>query len=124
MFQLDSRDHRPLYEQIKEKIKELIISGALSEGDKIPSVRELAATLAINPNTIQKAYKDLENDGYIYSQRAKGSFVATQSSEAQNEKKAELFKNLEEIVGEMAYLKIDIDEIKGKINDIYKEVRL
>lgn len=57
MFQLDFGDHRPLYEQIKEKFKELIISGAMTENDKIPSVRELAATLAINPNTIQKHIK-------------------------------------------------------------------
>ena len=76
MLHLDYGDHRPLYEQIKEKLKELIIGGILQEHDKIPSVRELAANLAINPNTIQKAYKDLENEGYIYSQKAKGSFVS------------------------------------------------
>lgn len=122
MFQLDFRDHRPLYEQIKEKVKELIISGALSEGDKIPSVRELASSLAINPNTIQKAYKDLENDGYIYSMRAKGSFVAPHEQMAQSEKKLELFSRLEEIIREMAFLKISPEEITEKINDIYKEV--
>lgn len=122
MFQLDFRDRRPLYEQIKEKIKELIISGVLAEGDKIPSVRELAASLAINPNTIQKAYKDLENDGYIYSQRAKGSFVSPKNMQIQSEKKNELFEKLEDTVKEMAFLKIDIEEITKKINDIYKEV--
>lgn len=122
MFQLDFRDHRPLYEQIKEKVKELIISGALSEGDKIPSVRELASSLAINPNTIQKAYKDLENDGYIYSMRAKGSFVAPHEQMVQSEKKLELFSRLEEIIREMAFLKISPEEITEKINDIYKEV--
>lgn len=121
MFQLDFRDHRPIYEQIKEKLKELIISGALSEGEKIPSVRELASSLAINPNTIQKAYKDLEGDGYIYSVRAKGSFVAPRSHMAQDNKKEELFSSLEELVREMAFLKINSDEIIKKINDIYKE---
>ena len=69
MIQLDFGDHRPLYEQICEKIKELIISGVLVENDKIPSVREMAAILAINPNTIQKAYKELENEGYIPRKR-------------------------------------------------------
>lgn len=121
MFQLDFRDHRPIYEQIKEKLKELIISGALAEGEKIPSVRELASSLAINPNTIQKAYKDLESDGYIYSVRAKGSFVAPMSHMAQDDKKEELFSSLEELVREMAFLKINSDEIIKKINDIYKE---
>lgn len=122
MFQLDFGDHRPLYEQIREKIRELIISGAIAEGDKIPSVRELAASLAINPNTIQKAYKDLENEGYIYSQRAKGSFVAPKSHMAQDEKKQKLFEELSEIVREMAFLKIDAEEIKNTVSKIYKEV--
>ena len=65
MIQLDIGDHRPLYEQIRDKLKEMIIAGLLSENDKIPSVRELAGILAINPNTIQKAYRELEGEGYI-----------------------------------------------------------
>ncbi|NMA15033.1 MAG: GntR family transcriptional regulator, partial [Clostridia bacterium] len=76
MFQLDFRDRRPIYEQIKDNIKELIISGILKPDERIPSIRELAQTLTINPNTIQKAYKDLEAEGFIYSVRAKGNFVA------------------------------------------------
>lgn len=75
MLQLDFGDHRPLYEQIRDKMKDLIINGILADNDKIPSVRELASTLAINPNTIQKAYKELENEGYIYSLKARGNFV-------------------------------------------------
>ena len=62
MIQIDFGDHRPLYEQICDKIKELIISGSLEENDKIPSVRELAMSIAINPNTIQKAYKQIERE--------------------------------------------------------------
>ena len=92
MIQLDFSDHRPLYEQIKENLKELIISGALGENEKIPSVRELASSLAINPNTIQKAYKNLENEGYIYSRRASGSFVMPRSSVAENTEQSELFE--------------------------------
>ena len=71
MFQLDFGDHRPLYEQIRDKIKEMIIEGLLDENEKLPSVREMASSLAINPNTIQKAYRELENEGYIYSVKAK-----------------------------------------------------
>ena len=75
MFQLNPKDHSPLYQQIKEQLKNMIISGALKSNEKIPSVRELAQMLTINPNTIQKAYKELEQEGFIYSIRAKGSFV-------------------------------------------------
>ena len=80
MFQLDFKDRRPIYEQIKEKLKFLIIEGAMKEGEKIPSVRELAVSMAINPNTIQKAYKELESEGYIYSVTAKGYFVTPRES--------------------------------------------
>ena len=80
MFQLDFKDRRPIYEQIKEKMKFLIIGGAMKEGEKISSVRELAVSMAINPNTIQKAYKELESEGYIYSVTAKGYFVTPRTS--------------------------------------------
>ena len=122
MFQLDFGDHRPIYEQIKDKIKDLIIRGVLKEGEKIPSVREMAASLAINPNTIQKAYKDLENEGYIYSLRAKGSFVAPQSEAAREDKKKKLYEQLSETVKEMAFLKISLDEITENVKKTYKEV--
>ena len=122
MFQLDFGDHRPIYEQIKDKIKDLIIRGVLKEGEKIPSVREMAASLAINPNTIQKAYKDLENEGYIYSLRAKGSFVAPQSEAAREDNRKKLYEQLSETVKEMAFLKISLDEITENVKKTYKEV--
>ena len=65
MISLNYRDASPIYEQIKNGLKRLIVTGALKEGDKLPSVRSLATELAINPNTIQKAYNELENEGYI-----------------------------------------------------------
>ena len=76
MVQLNYRDAKPIYEQIKEGLRKLVVSGALSAGDKLPSVRELASQLAINPNTIQRAYRELENEGYIYTLVGKGTFVA------------------------------------------------
>lgn len=119
MFQLDFGDHRPLYEQIKEKFKELIISGAMTENDKIPSVRELAATLAINPNTIQKAYKDLENEGYIYSQRARGSFVAPQSAVVHRTKNEELYERLDSLLQEIFFCGIGCDEVMKHVRCVY-----
>ena len=69
MISLNYRDARPIYEQIKNGLKRLIVTGALKEGDKLPSVRSLATELAINPNTIQKAYNELENEGYLFRSR-------------------------------------------------------
>lgn len=76
MLQLNYRDPRPIYEQVKSEFRRLILSGALARGEKLPSVRELAGSLAINPNTIQRAYRELEAEGCIISMPGKGSFVA------------------------------------------------
>ena len=75
MIGLNYRDSRPIYEQIKDNYKRLILSGGISAGDKLPSVRELASQLAINPNTIQRAYRELESEGFIYTVPGKGSFA-------------------------------------------------
>ena len=121
MIQLNFGDHRPLYEQIKDKIKELIINGVLSENEGIPSVRELASSLAINPNTIQKAYKELESEGYIYSLKAKGSFVAPRQEINENPKTSELFDSLESAIRELKFLGTPKEELEKIINKIYKE---
>ena len=76
MIQLNYRDPRPIYEQIKAELQRLILTQALSPGSKLPSVRELASQLAINPNTIQRAYHELDAEGYTVSIAGKGSFVA------------------------------------------------
>ena len=65
MIQLNYRDSKPIYEQIKDGMRRLIVSNSFSADEKIPSVREMASSLAINPNTIQKAYRDLEGEGYL-----------------------------------------------------------
>lgn len=121
MFQLDFGDRRPLYEQIKDKIKDLIISGAIKENDKVPSVRELASMLAINPNTIQKAYKELENEGYIYSQRAKGSFVSPASSAEEQHKIAELYERLDSLMREFIFCSVPCEDVLGHINALYRQ---
>ncbi len=75
MVHLDYRDARPIYTQIADNFRNQIRAGVLAEGDKLPSVRELASALAINPNTIQRAYRELESEGWIASVSGKGSFV-------------------------------------------------
>ncbi len=121
MFSLNYGDHRPLYLQIKERFKELILTGAMGEGEKIPSVRELAASLAINPNTIQKAYKELEADGYIMSVPAKGSFVAPIKARKNEPRLAELREKLRAMVREMRYLGEKKETILTEIENVYKE---
>lgn len=89
MIYIDYKDTRPIYEQIVEKFKILILNGVLEEDSKMPSVRSLAMELAINPNTIQKAYSKLESDGYIYSVKGKGNFVSY-NEKMMDEKKREI----------------------------------
>ncbi len=106
MIQLNYRDSKPIYEQIKDGLRRLVVSGVIRKDEKLPSVRELAAQLSINPNTIQKAYRELEEEGYIYTLTGRGSFAAekTEVSTGRNE---ELMKEFEEIVKELLYLSGD-----------------
>ena len=76
MVTINYRDGRPIYEQVKDDLRRLVVTGAMQPGEKLPSVRELAVSLAINPNTIQRAYHELESEGYIVSVPGKGSFCA------------------------------------------------
>lgn len=124
MIQIDFGDHRPLYEQICDKIKELIINGVLAENEKIPSVRDLAMSIAINPNTIQKAYKQLENEGYIYSVKARGSFVKGRDKVIDTVKAEQLTKDLVPTVQELCFLGIKKQELYKLIDKIYEEDEL
>ena len=75
MIQLNYRDARPIYEQVRDGLRHLVVTGALQAGDKLPSVRALASSLAINPNTIQRSYRQLEMEGWIATVPGKGCFV-------------------------------------------------
>jgi len=121
MIQLDFKDSNPLYEQIKGKIKDLIISGAVKPDDKIPSVRELAQTLTINPNTIQKAYKDLEAEGCIYSVKGKGNFIAPLDKSSIDSRRNELFTQLAKTTEELIYLLTSEQSVINVIHETYKQ---
>ena len=88
MVQLDYRDARPIYTQIVDNFKSQIVAGILQAGEKLPSVRELAGNLAINPNTIQRAYRELEAAGWIATVPGKGCFVCGVPGEATGEQEA------------------------------------
>ena len=81
MIVLDYRDSRPLYQQVKDSLRRMMLTGLLEPDEKLPSVRSLATQLAINPNTIQRAYAELEAEGYIYSVAGRGSLVSAGDGE-------------------------------------------
>lgn len=111
MIQLNYRDSRPIYEQIKDSFRKLIIGGAMPANEKLPSVRILATQLSINPNTIQRAYQELEYEGYVYSIPGKGSFVCP-NLRTNDEHVTELKGKVKEILQELRYLGISEDEIR------------
>ena len=113
MISLNLRDSRPLYEQVKESIRALIISGALPDNEKLPAVRELAAELAINPNTIQRAYRELEAEGYIRSLQGKGSFVCGAS--AKSARVDALLKTFDDTAAELRYLGYSAEELAERL---------
>ena len=116
MLSIDYRDPRPIYEQVKDGLRKLMVSGTLREDEKLPSVRTLASSLAINPNTIQKAYEALEADGYVYSVPGKGSFAAPHTG-VDTQRRTQLLEQLDELVKELAYLGMSAEEICGHIRE-------
>ena len=116
MISLNYRDSRPIYEQIKDGLKKLIVTGGLAVDEKLPSVRSLATQLSINPNTIQRAYNELEGEGYIYSVPGKGSF-ARQADGADSARRAELLGAFDDAVEELMYLGVTADELRARIDE-------
>lgn len=99
MININYRDPRPVYEQVVDGFKKLIITGIIKKDEKMPSVRELASQYAINPNTIQRAYRDLETQGYIYSVPGKGSF-AVDVKEVSEKHLSEIYERLDAILSD------------------------
>ncbi|WP_053220147.1 GntR family transcriptional regulator [Virgibacillus senegalensis] len=123
MFDLDMRSRKPIYEQLVEKLKELIINDVLQVDEKLPSVRVLAQQLTINPNTIQKAYRELETQGYIYSVKGKGSFVNKQAKSEKSEELQKVRDQLEKLVAEAMFLGMSQDELRRMIIEIEEQVK-
>ena len=117
MISLNYRDPRPIYEQLEEKVRRLILSGAIAEGERLPSVRELASQLAINPNTIQRAYRELEQAGFIYSVPGKGSFAGKLSG-VDESRRRELREKLTAIWTELLQLGEDPQELQALLKEV------
>ena len=114
MVQLDYRDARPIYTQIVDNFKSQICAGILQSGEKLPSVRELAGELAINPNTIQRAYRELEMAGWIATVPGKGCFVCQIPGESAAEKML-LLEQFDKTVASLLALGITREELQRRI---------
>lgn len=122
MISLNYRDSRPIYEQIRDGLRKLIVTGALQPHEKLPSVRAMAGQLAINPNTIQRAYNELEGEGYIYSVPGKGSF-ASGSAGADTARRALLMDQVRELVAELRFLGVTEAELEALVRETSGERR-
>ena len=120
MLQLNYRDSRPIYEQVKDGLRKLVISGAIAPDEKLPSVRSLASSLAINPNTIQHAYEALEREGYVYTVTGRGTFAALQSDIGE-ERRSKLLAAFDEAAKELIYLGVSPEELKARLDTLAKE---
>ncbi len=118
IISIDLKNPKPIFEQVKDGFKNLIICGVLASNEKIPSVREMAQNLAINPNTIQKAYRELETEGYVYQVTGKGTFVAAVSPGENRDRINKLMAEFRDIARELIYLGINKEQIKTSLDQL------
>ena len=120
MIALDYRDSRPLYQQVKDSLRRMMLTGLLEPDEKLPSVRSLATQLAINPNTIQRAYMQLEQEGLIYPVKGTGNFIAD-SEEVRKLSKASYTKELKAMIQKGKAMGMNEEELIYIIGECYKE---
>jgi len=123
MFQIDAMSRKPIYEQLIEQIEKFIISGVLSGGDQLPSVRSLSLTLSVNPNTIQKAYNELDIKGIITSVQGKGCFISNDAVTKLCMTRASNLGELKKTISEYAMAGIDKETIINIVESAYKSIK-
>lgn len=120
MLNLDYRDARPIYEQVRDGLRRLMVSGIIQEGEQLPTVRAMATSLAINPNTIQRAYNELEAESYIYSVAGKGSFVSG-TADADAVRRETLRADVKKLLNELRYLGVTEADAAALIKEVYEQ---
>lgn len=124
LINIDSRSSTPIYEQIIRGIKEDILKGILQKGDKLPSVREMASLISTNPNTVSKAYQELEREKVIETLRGKGTFVSPDyTPRLEEERMNKLREEIKRIIIEAHYLGIEKNDLINIMDEFYKEVQ-
>ena len=120
MILLDYRDKRPIYEQVVEKLERLIVSGGLEPLTKMPSVRSLAMELSVNPNTIQRAYAQLEQDGYLYTVSGRGTFVTAENEWREN-KQGKVLKEWKSMTQQAKEAGIGMERLQEELRSVFGE---
>jgi GntR family transcriptional regulator len=121
MFQIDSLSRQPVYEQLIQQLEQFILTGILQPGDQLPSGRSLSVSLSVNPNTIQKAFADLDAKGIIYSSPGIGCFVSQNAKELLADLKRRKLTDLKALAKELALAGVSLDELKGAVTNAYYE---
>ncbi len=121
MFQIDIMSRTPVYEQLVSQLERLVLAGLMKQGEQLPSIRSLSLELAINPNTIQKAYAELDRRGLTHSVPGRGCFIAEDVEQILNQRGYKKLESLRELVKELKMAGIDKEEIIKIINEIYRE---
>ena len=117
MLNLDYRDARPIYEQVRDGLRRLMVSGVIQEGEQLPSVRAMATSLAINPNTIQRAYELLEAEGYVISVPGKGSFAAPHH-QVDSARRDGLLRVFDDTATELMFLGLSADTLSQRLTNL------
>ena len=117
MIQLNFRDSNPIYEQVEDGIRKLVVNNLIAADEKLPSVRELASKYALNPNTISRAYRELEEQGYIYTLNGKGTFVAA-NEKVNDMRKEELLQQFDELVKELSFLMVPAEQLVERVSNV------
>ncbi len=121
MFQLDLKSRKSIYEQIVDGCKEMIICGDYEPNAKLPSVREMSALLTVNPNTIQKAYSRLEQDGWIYTVTGRGAFVSEEIHGPDTRQIESIYEQIAALMGQLRYLGVKGEEMNERLRKISEE---
>lgn len=123
MLRVDVKSSKPIYKQIKDQIKEGIIKGIFQPGDKLPSVRELSTMLTVNPNTVSKAYQELEREKALDTVRGRGTFIAEDYRPQPDEERLQEVSNLlRRVVVEAHYLGLSKQQLEQMVDDLYAEL--
>lgn len=124
MFVVDVMSRVPVYEQIIKQVEEQVLTGILKEGDKLPSVRSLSVKLSINPNTIQKAYTELDRRQLIITVQGKGSFISEKAIEVVRANSREKMTELNKIIRELALAGVTKEEIINNIEEVFNNTEV
>lgn len=124
MFRIEAKSDKPIYEQIIDSVKENVVRGFLNAGDELPSVRKMAMTLSVTPNTVAKAYRELERDRVIEVIRGKGTYISSEYEPKRDEEKMrKIEEELTTKLVELVYMGLSEEEILEKIRGILLRVK-